>query len=144
MFRERAPLLLAASVISFLRLWRLHILCEAGRALSCAQAASAAARRGPISLSACSVEAEEMLLSRSHTTRSIDGRDRTERSDCMFCGPAAGMMGYTVNRHPQPLTEPSELNFHFSSSPTTLVEMEVVRIRFAECFLRDREVFYKQ
>ena len=50
MLRERVPLLLAASVISFRRLWRLHILCEAGRALSCAHAARAAARRGPISL----------------------------------------------------------------------------------------------
>ena len=69
-----------------------------------------------------------MLLSRSHTTRSIDGRERTERSDCMFCGPAAGMMGYTVSRHPHPLTEPSELNFHFNSSPTTLYS-GLVRIR---------------
>ena len=67
----------------FLRLWRLHILCEAGRALSCAQAARAAARRGPMRRSACSAAAEEMLLSRSQTTRSIEGRERTDWSDCI-------------------------------------------------------------
>ena len=67
----------------FLRLWRLHILCDAGRALSCAQAARAAARRGPMRRSACSAAAEEMLLSRSQTTRSIEGRERTDRSDCI-------------------------------------------------------------
>ena len=75
--------------------------------------------------------------------RSIDGRDRTERSDCMFCGPAAGMMGYTVNLHPQPLTEPSELNFHFNSSPTTLDQMLQTRASFKEAsfpWLRDLAV----
>ena len=76
----------------FLRLWRLHILCEAGRALSCAQAARAAARRGPMRRSACSAAAEEMLLSRSQTTRSIEGRERTDRSDCSAGGNSVGLL----------------------------------------------------
>ena len=76
----------------FLRLWRLHILCDAGRALSCAQAARAAARRGPMRRSACSAAAEEMLLSRSQTTRSIEGRERTDRSDCSAGGNSVGLL----------------------------------------------------
>lgn len=38
--------------------------------------------------------------------------------------PAAGIMGYTVKRQPQPLTEPSLVNFHFSSSPGILNSLD--------------------
>ncbi len=50
-------------------------------------------------------------------TRSMDGLDNTVLSDNISMGAAAGMIGYTVNLQPQPLTEPSEVNFHLSSSP---------------------------
>ena len=53
-------------------------------------------------------------------TKSMEGRDRTVRSDKMSIGAAAGIIGYTVKRHPQPFTEPSLENFHLSSSPLIL------------------------
>ncbi len=81
--------------------------------LSWAQAASAAARRGTIFLS----DVISSLKSSRHVTRSMDGLDNTVLSDNISMGAAAGMIGYTVNLQPQPLTEPSDVNFHLSSSP---------------------------
>lgn len=81
--------------------------------LSCAQAASEAARRG---LMAGSMTASSRQSNRQ-VTKSMEGRDKIVRSDSISWGAAAGMMGYTVSNHPQPLTEPSLVNFHRSSSP---------------------------
>ena len=47
----------------------------------------------------------------------MEGRASTALSDRRSLGAAAGMMGKTVKRQPQPLTEPSLVNFHLSSSP---------------------------
>lgn len=43
---------------------------------------------------------------------------------CQCVSPAAGMMGYTVKRQPQPFTEPSLVNFHLSSSPGILNSLD--------------------
>ena len=59
------------------------------------------------------------LKSSRHVTRSMEGRDRTVRSESMSMGAARGMMGYTVKRQPQPLTEPSLVKRQRSSSPLT-------------------------
>ena len=83
------------------------------RELSCAQAAKAAANRGIIFLSVL----DSSLKSNRHVTRSIDGLDRTDLSDSKSLGAAAGIIGKIVHLHPQPLTEPSLVNFHLSSSP---------------------------
>ena len=57
------------------------------------------------------------LPSSSHMTRSMEGLDKTDRSELRFWDPTAGITGYTVNLQPQPFTDPSELNFHLISSP---------------------------
>lgn len=85
------------------------------RQLSCAQAAKEAASLGMIALS----RVISSLKSRRQVTRSIEGRDRMVRSDNMSRGAAAGMIGYTVKSQPQPLTDPSLVNFQRSSSPGT-------------------------
>lgn len=49
----------------------------------------------------------------------------SDETSVSMCGsPAAGMMGYTVKRQPQPLTEPSLVNFHLSSSPGILNSLD--------------------
>ena len=56
--------------------------------------------------------------SSSQVTRIRLGLDRAARSDWLSCRLLQlGSTGYTVKRQPHPLTEPSELNFHLSSSP---------------------------
>lgn len=86
------------------------------RELSWALAANVAASLVTIFLS----KLISSLKSRRQVTRSMDGLDRTVLSESMSMGAAAGMMGYTVKYHPQPLTEPSLTNFHLSSSPSIL------------------------
>ena len=81
--------------------------------LSWAQAASAAAKRGMMLRSIVN----SSLKSSRQVTRSMEGRERIVLSESMSSGAAAGMMGYTVNNQPQPLTDPSEVNFQRSSSP---------------------------
>ena len=56
-------------------------------------------------------------LPRKQRTKSIEGLDCNALSDNTSHGAAAGGIGYTVQRHPQPFTEPSLINFQRSSSP---------------------------
>lgn len=53
--------------------------------------------------------------SSSDITNSTLGLDNMSRSEPI--GPVCLVIGYTVNLHPQPLTEPSLENFHLNSSP---------------------------
>lgn len=47
-----------------------------------------------------------------------------EKNSFYDISPAAGIMGYTVKRQPHPLTEPSLVNFHLSSSPGILNSLD--------------------
>jgi len=88
--------------------------------LSCAQAARAAARRASILRSMFT----SSLNPSRHVTRSMEGRESTVRSDNISMGAAAGMMGNTVKLQPQPLTEPSLVNFQRISSPVTRISCD--------------------